>query len=133
MAHDGLDEYGETFRGYFPGAVHQVDHCHVAERLWELAGADPARYARLRERAFADPAGLARSLRRGAWAVPRERALEVAGYLEAVAPHLHGVDRLRRGRMRVVGTGGVEKHQDLLVGRRMEGRGMRWTRRGAEA
>lgn len=34
--------------------------------------------------------------------------------------------------MHVVGSGVVEKHQDLLVKRRMEGRGMRWTRRGAE-
>jgi len=34
--------------------------------------------------------------------------------------------------MRVVGSGVVEKHQDLLVKRRMKGRGMRWTRRGAD-
>jgi len=34
--------------------------------------------------------------------------------------------------MRVVGSGVVEKHQDLLVKRRMKGKGMRWTRRGAE-
>lgn len=137
VAHDGLDQYGETFRSYFPGAVHQIDHFHVGQRLWEISGADPARYERLRRRAFADPLGLVRSLRRGVWAVPPEKALEVAGYLEGVAPHLYGVDRLprrlRRGRMRVVGTGVVEKHQDLLVGRRMKGRGMRWTRRGAEA
>ena len=56
--------------------------------------------------------------------------------MEAVAPDLYGVDRLprrlRRGRMRVVGSGVVEKHQDLVVGRRMKRRGMRWTRRGAE-
>jgi hypothetical protein len=34
--------------------------------------------------------------------------------------------------MHVVGSGVVEKHQDLLVKRRMKGKGMRWTRRGAD-
>ena len=64
------------------------------------------------------------------------RAQDLPGYLESVAPDLYGIDRLparlRRGRMRIVGSGVVEKHQDLVVGRRMKRRGMRWTRRGAE-
>ncbi|MDQ3990750.1 MAG: UPF0236 family protein [Actinomycetota bacterium] len=137
VGHDGLDEYGQTFRGYFPGAVHQVDHFHVAKRLWEISGNDPRRHAGLCRRAFSDPVGLARSLRRDRWSAPVDKRLEVATYLDAVAPNLWGIDRLppglRRGRMRIVGTGVVEKHQDLLVGRRMKRRGMRWTRRGAEA
>ncbi|MGH2724280.1 MAG: hypothetical protein ACRDI0_08440 [Actinomycetota bacterium] len=136
--HDGLDEFGETFRGYFPGAVHQVDHFHVAERAWWVSGGDRRLHERLCRRAFSDPAGLARTLRRGSWrAIPAPAAMELAGYLEGVAADLHGIRRipphLRRGRMRIVGTGVVEKHQDLLVGRRMKHRGMRWTRRGADA
>lgn len=135
-AHDGIDEFGETFRGWFPGAVHQVDHFHVAERVWEASGNDPARFAELRAMAFSDPAGLAGAIRQGRVTVSGHRGPELPGYLESVAPDLYGVDRLprrlRRGRMRVVGSGVVEKHQDLLVKRRMRRQGMRWTRRGAD-
>jgi hypothetical protein len=134
--HDGLDQYGATFRGYFPGSIHQVDHFHVAERLWQAVGGDVGRFAGLKDWAFTDPLGLARRIRQGTVPVAGYRADELAGYLETVAPHLHGGDllprRLRRGRMRIVGTGVVEKHQDLVVKRRMKRQGMRWTRRGAE-
>jgi hypothetical protein len=133
--HDGLDEYGRGFHDWFPGAVHQIDHYHVARRIWEVSGADRARFDELKRLALSDPLACARRLRRSPHLHP-ERAAEAAGYLEGVAPDLHGVDRLprrlRRGRMRVVGSGVVEKHQDLLVARRMKGRGMRWTRRGAD-
>lgn len=133
--HDGLDEYGQGFHDWFPRAHHQIDHFHVAERMWEVSGNDRHRFQELKALAFSDPVGCARKLRRSRLIRP-ELAHEVAGYLEAVARDLHGVDglprRLRRGRMRVVGSGVVEKHQDLLVKRRMKGKGMRWTRRGAE-
>lgn len=133
--HDGLDEYGQTFSDWFPHAVHQIDHFHVAERIWQVSGANAKAFERLRRRAFCDPRAFSRSFRRSLRLRP-ELAAEVAGYLEAVAPDLHGVDRLprrlRRGRMHVVGSGVVEKHQDLLVKRRMKGKGMRWTRRGAD-
>lgn len=135
-AHDGLDQFGETFRGWFPGAIHQIDHFHLAERLWEVSGGDPHRFGQLKSQAFADPLGLAERLRSGRVDISGYRDKDLAGYLEAVAPDLYGIDRLprrlRRGRMRVVGTGVVEKHQDLLVKRRMKGKGMRWTRWGAE-
>lgn len=135
-AHDGIDEFGATFRGYFPGATHQIDHFHLAERLWEAVGGDRRRFERLRAEAFSDPVGLARRIRRGRVVVHGYRSEDLAGYLERIAPDLWGVDRLprrlRRGRMRVVGTGVVEKHQDLLVKRRMKKQGMRWTRRGAD-
>jgi hypothetical protein len=133
--HDGLDEYGRSFRDWFPGAAHQIDHYHVAERLWEVSGADRGRFEELKGLASSDPVACARKLRRSRLIRP-ELAAEVASYLEGVARDLYGVDRLprrlRRGRMRVVGSGVVEKHQDLLVKRRMKGRGMRWTRRGAD-
>jgi len=134
--HDGLDDYGQTFRDWFPRAVHQIDHFHLAERLWHACGADPARFARLRVIAFSDPVGLARDVGRRFPGLDPEHRAELASYLRTVAPDLHGIDRLpeglRRGPMRIVGSGVVEKHQDLLVGRRMKGRGMRWTRRGAD-
>ena len=134
-AHDGLDEFGKTFRGWFPGAIHQVDHFHVAERLWHASGGDPERFAELKNLGFSDPAALASALRSGTFTATGYGAEDLPGYLEGVAPHLYGVDllprRLRSGRMRIVGTGVVEKHQDLLVKRRMKQQGMRWTREGA--
>jgi len=133
--HDGLDEYGQGFHDWFPGAIHQIDHFHVAERLWQVSGADTRLFEELKALAFSDPLACAKKLRRSVRLGP-ELAREVAGYLEGVAHDLHGIERLprrlRRGRMRVVGSGVVEKHQDLLVKRRMKGKGMRWTRRGAE-
>jgi hypothetical protein len=134
--HDGLDEYGQTFSDWFPHAVHQIDHFHVAERIWQVCGADARRFEALKHLAFTDPRGLARRLRQQTGGLRPDQAEELAGYLEHVAADLHGVDRLprrlRRRRMRIVGSGVVEKHQDLLVKRRMKGRGMRWTRRGAD-
>lgn len=133
--HDGLDEYGQGFRDRFPGTLHQIDHLHVAERMWRVCGADAEVFEELKALALSDPVACARKLRRSLRLNP-DLAAEAASYLEAVAGGLHGVDRLprrlRRGRMRVVGLGAVEKHQDLVVGRRMKGEGMRWTRRGAE-
>jgi hypothetical protein len=111
--HDGLDEYGQGFRDWFPRAHHQIDHFHVAERLWEVSGADRDLFEALRDLAFSDPRACARKLRRSL-RVRRDLASEVASYLERVARDLYGADRLprhlRRGRMRVVGSGVVEKH-----------------------
>lgn len=135
-AHDGLDEFGHTFRDWFPGAIHQVDHFHVSERIWWVTSGDAKRHARYKKMAFNEPYGFATKLRRGKLAVEPDKALELARYIEGAAPHLFGCNRLpralRRGRMRIVGTGVVEKHQDLVVGRRMKRRGMRWSRRGAD-
>lgn len=133
-AHDGLDEYGQTFRDWFPHAIQQVDHFHVAQRLWQLCGGNDRWFRRLRRRMFSDPARFARWVRRGG--IVHADAEEFASYLEGVAPDLWGIRRLprdlRRGPMFIVGSGAVEKHQDLMVGRRMKRCGMRWTRRGAD-
>jgi hypothetical protein len=133
--HDGMDEYGQTFHDWFPEAVHQVDHFHVAERIWQVSGADPRWFEQMKALAFHDPGAAAAELRRSGRIRP-EDASKLAGYLTGVASDLHGIDRLprrlRRGRMHIVGSGVVEKHQDLLVKRRMKGAGMRWTRRGAD-
>lgn len=133
--HDGLDEYGQGFHDWFPAAHQQIDHFHVAERIWQACQGDRGRFEELKALAFSDPRACARRLLRSR-RIRSDLAREVAGYLEHVTQDLHGVlglpRRLRRGRMHVVGSGVVEKHQDLLVNRRMKGKGMRWTRRGAE-
>lgn len=81
--HGGLEEYGEGFRDWFPAAHQQIEHCHVAERLWEVSGVDRTRFEEPKPPAFADPVALARTLRRSRriWSEP---AHEAAGYLEAV-------------------------------------------------
>ena len=136
-AHDGLDSYGATFADWFPHAIHQIDHFHVAKRIWELVGADETAFARARPAAFADPVGFARALRRKRNVARPDLADEVATYLEHVGPDLHGINKipahLRQGRMYIVGSGVVEKHQDILVNRRMKHRGMRWSKKGADA
>jgi hypothetical protein len=134
--HDGEDEFGLTFRAWFPNAIHQHDQWHVSARLWEATGQDERKFKFLRERAFADPVRTADYLRRGFYGVRPSDAQELANYLQNAAPNLWGIRRvpahLRRGRMFIRGSAVVEKHQDLLVGRRMKRRGMRWTRKGAD-
>lgn len=134
--HDGLDEWGKTFRDWLPGAIHQVDHFHIGKRLKEATGDDERAFKQLRRRVYADPAGTASRVRRGHYRVKPEHREELAGYLAGVAPDFWGIRRLprhlRRGRMFIKGSGVIEKHQDLVVCRRMKGRGMRWTRRGAD-
>lgn len=133
--HDGLDEFGATFRDWFPQAIHQADRYHVNMRLWTLAEGDVDRYRELKASVLSDPIGFAARVRNGEFPIEGDKAEQIAGYLEGVGPFLNGIDRLprryRRGKMRVVSTSVVEKHQDLLVGRRMKRRGMRWSRRGA--
>jgi hypothetical protein len=42
--HDGLDEDGRGFRDWFRGRSTRPDHDHVAERRWEVSGADRSRF-----------------------------------------------------------------------------------------
>jgi len=63
--HDGLDEYGQTFSDWFPHAPHhQIDHFHVAERIWQVSGADATIFENLKRLAFSDPVACAKKLRR---------------------------------------------------------------------
>jgi hypothetical protein len=88
--HDGLDEYGVTFADWFPHAVHQIDHFHVAERIWQVFGADAHRFERRKRLALSDPRALARRLRRQVAGIRPDQATELAGYLEHVAAHCTG-------------------------------------------
>lgn len=136
-AHDGLDETGQTFKDWFPESIHQVDRWHLSERIWQVCGSDQRRHKKLKQMALSNPRGLAKGLKRGCYGVHADKGAELAGYLETIAPDIHGVNRLprhlRRGKMNIISTSVVEKHQDLLVKRRMKRQGMRWSREGAEA
>lgn len=133
--HDGLDEFGATLSDWFPGAIHQADRYHVNMRIWQIAQGDRDVYAELKASVMEDPIAFAARLRNGEFELDPDKADEIASYLLAVGPHLSGIDkvprRYRRGKMRIISTSVVEKHQDLLVGRRMKRRGMRWSKKGA--
>lgn len=133
--HDGLDEFGRTFRDWFPHAIHQADRYHVNMRIWQIAEGDRDVYTELKASVLKDPFGFVSRLRKGEFEIEQEKADDIASYLVAVGSHLNGIDKLprryRRGKMRVISTSVVEKHQDLLVGRRMKKRGMRWSKKGA--
>lgn len=135
-AHDGLDEFGRTYRGWFPGAIHQIDHFHIASRLYAICRGDDELYRTLKKQAFDDPIGLSIKLKSNPYGFDELKCFEYSRYISNAASSMYGIDQipehLRQGPMRVVGTGVVEKHQDILVGRRMKKRGMRWTRRGAD-
>ena len=67
----------------------------------------------------------------------RDRVAQLQGYVMANQHGFYGAWRLREQLslparlVAVVGSGAIEKQQDLAVGRRFKGQGMRWTRRGA--
>ena len=83
--HDGLDEYGQTFSDWFPHAPrHQIDHFHVAERIWQISGADATIFENLKRLAFSDPVACAKKLRRSQRLSP-ELARDAARYLEGVS------------------------------------------------
>lgn len=66
-----------------------------------------------------------------------EQVETLLGYLETNQEGFYGAHSLRfelspQGRrVCVVGSGAIEKHIDLTIGRRFKGQGMRWTRKGA--
>lgn len=117
-------------RDWLPTAVYQCDWWHVAKRVKELCRTDPRAFRRLRRRAFARPERLARDLLAGRVQADQREAELLAGYLVANGPHLHTHRRMGPGHW-LHGSGPVEKHVELQVGRRFKRRGMRWSRPGA--
>jgi hypothetical protein len=69
--HYGLDEFGQTFRGWFPGAVQQADHYHVAARLWQLCSGNSEFYRRLKKATVENPHAVATSCAEDSWATTR--------------------------------------------------------------
>lgn len=66
-----------------------------------------------------------------------ERVAQLYSYVRANQHGFYGAWKLREHLspeakvVAVVGSGAIEKQQDLVVGRRFKGQGMRWTRKGA--
>ena len=121
-------------------ATYQLDWWHLERRIWEAFGEKPGAAEHLvgclRERR---PEEILRAvkLRLALGEGVPERLEALQGYLESNWGGLYGVDWLRpklsvEGRkVLVVGSGAIEKHTDLVIGRRMKGQGMRWTKKGA--
>jgi hypothetical protein len=115
---------------WLPTARYQCDHWHLAVHVREFCERDERRYRRMLDRAFSDPANVARQLRTGRWRGDLERAGELATYLENNGPFLGTYRRMGPGRW-LHGSAPVEKHVELTVNRRFKRRGMRWSRTGA--
>jgi hypothetical protein len=145
---DGLEHIWRLQERYFPQAVPCVDWYHVVEKLWAAGealyreGSDELRewVADQSERLRRSAAGAIRAeLARQLLALPktgpgnkgkRERLAAALRYLEM---HRH---RLRYAELRKrdidIGTGAVEGAVRNLVGLRLDGPGMRWSRDRAE-
>ena len=145
---DGLEHIWRLQERYFPQAVPCVDWYHVVEKLWAAGealyeeGSDELRewVADQSERLRRSAAGAIRAeLARQLLALPktgpgnkgkRERLAAALHYLEM---HRH---RLRYAELRKrdidIGTGAVEGAVRNLVGLRLDGPGMRWSRDRAE-
>ena len=67
---------------------------------------------------------------------PSEKLEELLNYLEENRDGIYGSrslrDRIGARQVLVVGSGGVEKNIDLILCRRFKGRGMSWSRAGAQ-
>jgi hypothetical protein len=145
---DGLEHIWRLQERYFPQAVPCVDWYHVVEKLWAAGealyreGSDELRewVADQSERLRRSAAGAIRAELARQWlALPktgpgnkskRERLAAALRYLEM---HRH---RLRYAELRKrdidIGTGAVEGAVRNLVGLRLDGPGMRWSRDRAE-
>jgi hypothetical protein len=145
---DGSDHIWRNQQKYFPKAVPCVDWYHVVEKLWEAGaclhreGSDELRQwvakqqGKLRHGKVSQMlAGLADSYH----AIPktgpgnkgrRARLLAIIGYI-AAQEHRMPYAALRRDDLDI-GTGAVEGAVRNLVGLRLDGPGMRWSRDRAE-
>ncbi len=67
---------------------------------------------------------------------PSEKLDDLLGYLEENWDGIYGSrglrERIGAREVLVVGSGGVEKNIDLILCRRFKGRGMSWSRTGAQ-
>ena len=132
----------------FPGAMHTIDVIHVVEKLWSAGeclhaeGSDAlARWvgeqtARLRR---GSPKAVLRTLFTEFDRTPKQgpgnkgKRLRLSKAMDYFGMHLH---RMRYAQMRRqdldIGTGAVEGAVRNLVGLRLDGPGMRWSRQRSE-
>lgn len=120
-------------------ATYQLDHWHILHHARLTFTDRPEAVTEIAEALHAGDADRVISLVKLArlTAADPERVARFEAYLLA---NYHGITGARRLRRRlseqaryvaVEGSGAIEKQSDLIVSRRFEGQGMRWTRRGA--
>lgn len=121
-------------------ATYQLDHWHILDHARKTFSDRPQLVAEIaRALAAGDASRILQlvTLARLSAQANAERVQQYEAYLRA---NLHGIDGARRLRTllseevrsaAVDGSGAVEKQGDLLVSRRFEHAGMRWTKAGA--
>lgn len=146
---DGADIIWELQQRYFPKAVPCLDWYHVVEKLWEVArrlhregSTALTAWVNARTRELRQAGGAAKvhkALMDAYQSVPktgpgtkakRDKILEVMMHLSK-HPHRMRYHELRRDDLDI-GSGAVEGAVRNLVGMRLDGPGMRWSRDRAE-
>ena len=121
-------------------ATYQLDWWHIAHAIHRTFPDRPKLVAEMKRALYAGKGErlLALvSLARLAGDSDAERTAQLETYLRANQHGFYGARRLRQRLspqarpVAVEGSGAIEKQQDLVVGRRFKGQGMRWTRKGA--
>lgn len=121
-------------------ATYQLDWWHLERKIWDAFGDRPEAAEHLvaclcqhRPEEILSAIKIRLTLAQGV----QERLERLQAYLESNWNGLYGAHSLLpklspAGRQAlVVGSGAIEKHNDIVIDRRMKGRGMRWTKKGA--
>lgn len=121
-------------------ATYQLDWWHLTHAFHRTFPERPELVKALKEALYQGRSpevvrlvALARALGQG----DPQKMEQLYRYVEGNQHGFYGAWRLREElspqarAVAVVGSGAVEKEQDLVVGRRFKGQGMRWTRKGA--
>jgi hypothetical protein len=134
-------EWIETLAGHERWkATYQLDWWHLTHAFHRTFPDRPELIAQLKEALYQGQGdrvvqlvALAQTMGNG----DQERIAQLHGYLVANQHGFYSAWQLRKNLspdarlVAVVGSGAIEKQQDLVVGRRFKGQGMRWTRTGA--
>jgi len=135
---DGASWIRSLWEMHFSRAIYQLDHWHLRRKLGGLEPQDSRWVEDMMELLRRGELERVKRLLRSRGRVePQkgEKIEQVINYLEENNEAIFGVKALE-GKVEakevlVVGSGAVEKSIDLLICRRFKGRGMSWSRRGA--
>ncbi|MDI6773703.1 MAG: UPF0236 family protein [bacterium] len=121
-------------------ATYHLDWWHLRRAITEAFPGQPRMIRRLLHYLHTGRGGRLPALIRAAKVAgggDPQRLNDLLGYVQSNMHGFYGADHLRprlspQARLVAVhGSGAVEKHIELVIGRRFKGRGMRWTRAGA--
>lgn len=136
---DGAAWIRAMFESWLPGSIYQLDHFHVGYRLRQITRSDEELYRTLVRMIFGGKLKrLKRLLTLGAdlGRFDPDKVEEFTLYLDENAGGIFGSRKLKgkvsQKEVLVVGSGVVEKNIDIVIARRFKGRGMRWSRAGAD-